>query len=161
MREPIHDFDAIGRSCLILGGVFFLAGLGGVFGHDIRDDLRAFEAAGMPLPAWLPMSLFDHYRLLCAVQLVPNGLMALVGWGLLNRKPWSPGGLKLTAWVFLAGTVASVAWLAGATGPLGSAWQSMGPAVRTIIAWTIAVTTALTVGSIAWLLWRLRGARIG
>lgn len=160
MREPIHDFDAIGRSCLILGGVFFLAGLGGVFGHDIRDDLRAFEAAGMPLPAWLPMSLFDHYRLLCAVQLVPNGLMALVGWGLLNRKPWSLGGLKLTAWVFLLGTVAFGAWIVAAIGPASGAEDPVDLAMRTFFVRTMVIATAVMAGSVAWFLWRLRGARI-
>jgi len=160
VAEPIHDFDAIGKSCLVLGGIFVLFGFSGLAGGDISADMRELESLGLKLPTWFPMSLFDHYRLLCALQLPPNALMAVVGWGLLKKQAWSIGGLKLTAWVFLLGTVAFGAWIVAAIGPASGAEDPVDLAMRTFFVRTMVIATAVMAGSVAWFLWRLRGARI-
>jgi hypothetical protein len=156
---PGHDFEAVGKSCLVIGGIFVLLGLSGMAGDDASGSLRELESLGVALPSWFPMALFDHYRMLCAVQLPPNLLMAVVGWGLLKKQPWSLGGLKVTAWVFLLGSVALGTWILSATGPVAATADPAEQAMRTIFVWTMGTTTAVMVASVAWFLWRLRGAR--
>ncbi len=156
---PGHDFDAIGRSCLVIGGLFVLLGLSGLSGGDATASLRELESLGVALPSWFPMALFDHYRLLCAVQLPPNLLMAVVGWGLLKKRPWSLGGLKATAWVVLVGSVALGLWVLAVTGPAAADAGPADQAMRTMFVWTMGTTTAVMAVSVAWFLWRLRGAR--
>jgi anti-sigma factor RsiW len=161
MSGAIHDFNAIGKTCLALGGVFVLLGLSGMFGHDASAVLQDLQAAGMTLPSWVPVSLFEHVRLLSALQLPPNALMAVVGWGLLRKQPWSLGGLKLTAWLFLFGTAAFGAWIVSAVGPAAASADPADQATRALFVWSMGIISAAMVASVAWFLWRLRGASIG
>lgn len=155
------DFDMTGRLCLVLGGVFVLFGISGLMGSDPTASLRELEALGVALPSWFPTALFDHYRMLCALQLPPNLLMAVVGWGLLKKQPWSIGSLKVTAWVFLVGSVALGAWILAVTGPASATADPAEASMRAFFVWTMVITTVVMAASIAWFLWRMRGARFG
>jgi len=161
MSGAIHDFNAIGKTCLVLGGVFVLLGLSGMFGHDASAVLQDLQAAGMTLPSWVPVSLFEHVRLLSALQLPPNALMAVVGWGLVKQQPWSIAGLRLTAWLFLFGTAAFGAWIISAVGPVAADADPADQAMRAFFVWSMGIMSAAMVASVAWFLWRLRGASIG
>jgi hypothetical protein len=161
LTRPIRDFEGIAKTCLVLGAVFVLLGLGGLFGHDAAADLRELQAStGVSLPSWFPMSLFEHYRLLCALQVLPNALMAVAGWGVLKKAAWGIGALKLAAWVVLVGTAAFGAWIVRAIGPLAAGADVAEEAMRTTFLWTLSLSTVAMEGSVAWFLWRLRGARI-
>jgi len=161
LTRPIRDFEGIAKTCLVLGAVFVLLGLSGLSGDDAAAGLRELQAiTGVSLPAWFPMALFEHYRLLCALQVLPNALMAVAGWGLLRKAAWGIGALKLAAWAFLLGTAAFGAWIVHATGAVAAGADAADEAMRTTFLWTLALSTVAMEGSVAWFLWRLRGARI-
>jgi hypothetical protein len=160
MPEPIRDFDGIAKACLVLGAIFLLLGFSGLYGHDLAVDLRELQAStGVSLPSWFPTPLIEHYRLLCALQLPPNALMAVAGWGLLRKAAWGIGALKLSAWVFLVGTAAFGIWAVEAIGPATAPQDAADQALRTTLIWTLSMATVAMECSIAWFLWRMRGAR--
>jgi hypothetical protein len=161
LTRPIRDLEAIAKTCLVLGTVFVLLGFSGLSGQDVTADLRELQATtGVVLPSWFPMSLFEHYRLLCALQLLPNALMAVAGWGVLKKAAWGIAALKLAAWVFLLGTAAFGAWIVRAIGPAAAGADAADEAMRTTFLWTMSLATVAMEASVAWFLWRLRGARI-
>lgn len=159
MSARMHHFRGLGWACVLLGSLMAASCLAAIAGGDATASLDTLAALGLSLPDWVPRAFFDHFRLLNAVQLPPNVLMAVVGWGLLRKAPWSIPWLRGTAWLFLAGTLVGAGWAVWAVHPWQPLEDPLQQWLRSAFVWTTVVVSGATAAGIAWLLWRIKGAR--
>lgn len=160
MNKPLADFDAIARVCLIVGAVFGLLALKGLFGEDPAIALQRLKASGVNMPITIPSAALEYRRLLAALELIPDLLLVGVGWGLLKKKPWSVSALKGVAWLFLVKAVLGVGWTWWTLRPGVGPEAPMQSTIRAVALGSAAVMTLLWVVGLSWLLWRLRGAKM-